>query len=192
MIYSRAKKFLVPGVGPTIIILMSQFKDFIEYSRCLATAPLSKWNKSELVSVGCISLHTLPTSTMPMSRSVQWECPPQWFLGWCLISVSINLGAPTTNGTTSVLTEALSFSPYLPEEFWARVHVKPDAHMVVTLKFFAHLALVDKLVEQWWSFPEVVGSIPTQLREFSPSLGERSSWSCWPAKVLNPSHLQWC
>ena len=53
MICSRVKKFLVPGVGPTIVILMSKFKDFSEYSRCLATAPLSKWNKSESFSVGC-------------------------------------------------------------------------------------------------------------------------------------------
>ena len=55
------------------------------------------------------------------------------------------------------------------------MHVKPDADMAVTQKFYAHLALVDKLVEQWCSIPEVVGSIPTQIRDFSPSLGERSS-----------------
>ena len=53
MICSRVKKFLVPGVGPTIVILMSKFKDFSEYSRCLATAPFSRWNKSESFSVGC-------------------------------------------------------------------------------------------------------------------------------------------
>ena len=46
-------------------------------------------------------LHTLPTSTIPVSWSVQWECPLHWLLGWCSISVSIN---PTTTGTTSVLT----------------------------------------------------------------------------------------
>ena len=84
----------------------------------------------------------------------------------------------TPTGTTSFLTPGFFFSPYHPEEFLARVHVKPDADMAVTLKFYAHLALVDKLVEQWWSNPEVVGSIPTRIRDFSTSLGERSSWSC--------------
>ena len=41
-------------------------------------------------------------------------------------------------------------------------------------------------VEQRWSNPEVVGSIPTQVRDFSLYLGE-SSWCCWPAKVPNLS-----
>ena len=91
----------------------------------------------------------------------------------------------TPTGTTSDLTPGIFFSPYHPEEFWARVHVKLDADMAVTLKFYAQLALGDKWVEQWWSIPEVVGSIPSQIRDFSPSLDERSSWSRWSAKVFN-------
>lgn len=70
MICSRVKKILVPGVGPTIVVLMSKFKDFSEYSRCLATAPLSKRNKSESFSVGCI--------LCILSRNQQCTCLDQY------------------------------------------------------------------------------------------------------------------
>ena len=53
--------------------------------------------------------------------------------------------------------------------------------------------LVARSVEQRWSTRlsykarrEVVGSIPTQVRDFSLYLGERS-WCCWPAKEPNLS-----
>lgn len=176
MICSRVKKFLVPGVGPTIVILMPKFKEFSEYSRCLATAPFSRWNKSESFSVGC--------KLRILCRPQQCPCLDQ-FNGNAHFSCSrADVQSQWYWHRVLPLEQPLSshldffFSPYHPEEFLARVHVKPDADMAVTLKFYAHLTLVDKLVEQWWCIPEVVCSIPTQIKDFSTSLGERSSWSC--------------
>ena len=86
-ICSRVKKFLVPGVVPTIIILMSQFKDFSELQSLSSNGPILKVEQVRIVFCWLQTSHTLPTSTMSMSRSVQRECPLQWFSDWCSISV---------------------------------------------------------------------------------------------------------
>ena len=156
--------------------IRDRFKDVSELQSLSSHSPIVKVEQVRIVFCWLHILHTLPTSTMSMSRSVQCECPLQLSWSWCSISVLLIRVLPLEQPLSSHL--AFSFSPYHPEEFWALVHVKPDADMAVTLKFYAHLARVDKLVEQWWPIPEVGGSIPTQIRDFSTFLGERSSWSC--------------
>ena len=87
MICSREKRILVPGVGPTIIISLSQFKDVSELQSLSSHSPIVKVEQVKIVFCWFHILHTLPTSTMSMSRSVQWECPLQLFSSWCSISV---------------------------------------------------------------------------------------------------------
>ena len=176
MICSRVKKISCTWGGTHNSYFNVKILGFQWIQSLSSNGPILKVEQVRIVFCWLHILHTLPTSTMSMSRSVQWECPLQLFSSWCSISVVLIRVLPLEQPLSSHPT--IYFSPYHPEEFLARVHVKPDADMAVTLKFYAHLALVDKLVEQWWSNPEVVGSIPTQIRDFSTSLGERSSWSC--------------
>ena len=176
MICSRVKKISCTW-GGTHSYFKVKIQGFQWIQSLSSNGPILKVEQVRIVFCWLQTSHTLPTSTMSLSRSVQWECPLQLFSSWCSISVVLLIRVlPLEQPLTS--HPAFFFSPCHPEEFWARVHVKPDADMAVTLKFYAQLALGDKWVEQWWSIPEVVASILTQIRDFSPSLGERSSWSC--------------
>ena len=178
MICSREKRIHVPGVGPTIIISMSQFKDVSELQSLSSHSPIVKVEQVRIVFCWLHILHTLPTSTMSMSRSVQWECPLQLFSSWCSISVVLIRVLP--------LEQPLSSQPaffFLTLPSW-RI-LSPRARQAgcwhggyAEILCASDPTLVDKLVEQWWCIPKVVCSIPTQIRDFSTSLGERSSWSC--------------
>ena len=177
MICSRVKKFLVPGVGPTIVILMSKFKDFSELQSLSSNGPILKVEQVRIVFCWLETSHTLPTSTMSMSRSVQCECPLQLSWSWCSISVVLIRVLP--------LEQPLSSQPAF---FFSHPTILKNSEPSCTSSrmltwrsrwnFMRIWSLLDKLVEQWWSIPEVVGSIPIQIRDFSTSLGGRSSWSC--------------
>lgn len=177
MICARVKKFLVPGVGPTIVILMSKFKDFSEYCRCLATAPFSRWNKSESFSVGC--------KLRILCRPQQCPCLDQF-------NANAHFSCSRADGQSQWYWSEYSHWNNLCPHTWIFFLTLPSWRILsprarqagcwhggyAEILCASDPTLVDKLVEQWWCIPKVVCSIPTQIRDFSTSLGERSSWSC--------------
>ena len=163
---------------------------------CLVTQSVEqRWSNPEVVGL-------IPTQVRDFSLHLgerSWCCWPAkvpnlsitftvvlgliWFLPYIYTAKVPNLSI-----TFTVVLGLIWFLPYIytllrTTLIWlilglGRAYFVPNSHGLLPS------GLVAQSVEQRWFNPEVVGSIPTQVRDFSLYLGERS-WCCWPLKVPN-------